>query len=101
LQDAITARRRSELVGREMEVLVDAPGVARSHREAPEIDGIVVVPGDLAVGEIVTVRVTGSAGPDLEAEPVALADSPRGRRTGGSPGRPAGHSPGRAAGGSG
>ena len=27
------------------EVLVDAPGVGRSHREAPEIDGIITVPG--------------------------------------------------------
>ena len=51
-QDAITAARRDDLVGTEVEVLVDAPGVARSHREAPEIDGIVAVPDDLAVGHV-------------------------------------------------
>ncbi len=67
LQDAITARRRDTLVGSVVEVLVDAPGVARSHREAPEIDGIVEVPGTLAVGDLVDVRVTGAAGPDLTA----------------------------------
>ena len=39
LQDAITARRRDELIGTRVEVLVDAPGVGRTHREAPEIDG--------------------------------------------------------------
>jgi ribosomal protein S12 methylthiotransferase len=72
LQDEITALRRDELVGQELEVLVDAPGVARSHREAPEIDGIVVVPGHLAVGELHRVAVTAAAGPDLSAAPVAV-----------------------------
>jgi ribosomal protein S12 methylthiotransferase len=67
LQDGITARRRDALIGSVMEVLVDAPGVARSHREAPEIDGIVSVPRDLPVGGLVKVTVTGAAGPDLEA----------------------------------
>jgi ribosomal protein S12 methylthiotransferase len=71
-QDEITALRRDELVGDEVEVLVDAPGVARSHREAPEIDGIIVVPDDLAVGELHRVAITAAAGPDLTAEPVAV-----------------------------
>jgi ribosomal protein S12 methylthiotransferase len=73
LQDDLTALRRDELVGEVVDVLVDAPGVARSHREAPEIDGIVTVPTDLAVGTFHTVRITGAAGPDCEAEPLALA----------------------------
>ena len=51
-------------------MLVDAPGVARSHREAPEIDGIVTVPEALAVGELVKVRIEGAAGPDLDAAPL-------------------------------
>ena len=71
-QDAITAARRDELVGSEVEVLVDAPGVARSHREAPEIDGIVVVPEDLEVGAFHRVRITGAEGPDSQAEPLLL-----------------------------
>jgi ribosomal protein S12 methylthiotransferase len=69
-QDGITARHRDALIGSVTEVLVDAPGVARSHREAPEIDGIVAVPDDLAVGELVKVLVHGAAGPDLEASRV-------------------------------
>jgi ribosomal protein S12 methylthiotransferase len=48
-------------------VLVDSPGTARSHREAPEIDGIIAVPAELAVGNFATVRITGADGPDLEA----------------------------------
>ncbi|HEY7070856.1 MAG TPA: 30S ribosomal protein S12 methylthiotransferase RimO [Acidimicrobiales bacterium] len=70
LQDGITARHRDALIGTVTEVLVDAPGVARSHREAPEIDGIVAVPDDLPVGELVKVMVHGAAGPDLEASRV-------------------------------
>jgi ribosomal protein S12 methylthiotransferase len=70
LQDDITATRRDALVGTEVTVLVDEPGVARSHREAPEIDGIIEVPDSLAVGEIHRVLLTAAAGPDLTAEPV-------------------------------
>jgi len=69
MQDAITARRRDALVGAAMRVLVDEPGVARSHREAPEIDGVVEVPAALAVGEFHGVVVTASLGTDLRAEP--------------------------------
>jgi ribosomal protein S12 methylthiotransferase len=68
LQDVITAERRAELVGERLEVLVDEPGIARSHREAPEIDGVVHVDDSLAVGEFHKVVVTGAAGPDLWAE---------------------------------
>ena len=68
LQDAITARRRQALIGERTEVLVDTPGVGRSHREAPEIDGVVQVPEWLPVGELATVIVTGAEGPDLVAE---------------------------------
>ena len=67
LQDGITAAKRDRLIGREVEVLVDAPGIARSHREAPEIDGIVAVPAHLAAGTFTTLTVTGALGPDLEA----------------------------------
>ena len=67
LQDAITARRRDLLVGRRVEVLVDEPGVGRTHREAPEIDGVVVVPEPLAPGTFADVTVTAAAGCDLVA----------------------------------
>jgi ribosomal protein S12 methylthiotransferase len=67
LQDRITAARRAGLVGRRVDVLVDEPGIARTHREAPEIDGVVHVPPTLAPRSFATVTVTGAAGPDLEA----------------------------------
>jgi ribosomal protein S12 methylthiotransferase len=67
LQDRITAARRDVLVGSRVQVLVDAPGTARSHREAPEIDGVIAVPRSLRAGEFHTVEITGAEGPDLVA----------------------------------
>jgi len=66
-QDAITAARRDELIGADVDVLVDAPGVGRTHREAPEIDGIVQLPDELVVGSFERVRVVDALGPDLIA----------------------------------
>ena len=67
LQDDITAAKRDLLVGSEVRVLVDEPGIGRSHREAPEIDGVIVVPDTLAVGEFHELTVTATMGPDVEA----------------------------------
>ncbi len=72
-QDRITATRGDDLVGSVVDVLVDEPGVARSHREAPEIDGIITVPRHLEVGTFHRVRITGAEGPDSFAEPLLLA----------------------------
>ncbi|MGH9095023.1 MAG: radical SAM protein, partial [Acidimicrobiales bacterium] len=69
LQDGITASRRDELVGSTVTALVDRPGQARSHREAPEIDGIIRVPADLEVGVMHRVEIIGAEGPDLDALP--------------------------------
>ena len=68
LQDGITAQRRDDMIGRTVTVLVDEPGVARSTREAPEIDGIVEVPDTLTPGGFHEVRVVSAMGPDLVAD---------------------------------
>ena len=67
LQDAITARRRDRLVGTTQNILIDAPGVGRSVRECPEIDGVVHVDPSLEVGSLVDCVVVASHGTDLEA----------------------------------
>src|SRR5690606_38072577 len=77
LQDEITATRRDDMIGREVTVLVDEPGVARSAREAPEIDGVVHVGHDLTMGEFAQVRIADALGPDL----VAVGGSDRCRST--------------------
>ncbi len=76
VQDPITQAARDALVGDDVEVLVDGMDddtgepVGRSHREAPEIDGVVRITGAFArPGARVRVRVTSACGPDLVAEP--------------------------------
>jgi ribosomal protein S12 methylthiotransferase len=81
LQDAITATRRDALIGATVEVLVDEPGTARGHREAPEIDGVVLVPDHLTPGTMATVRIVDALGPDLMAE---LAGTPDGANADGA-----------------
>ena len=67
IQDSITARRRDALVGTRQRILVDSPGVGRSVRECPEIDGIVMVERSLSVGTLVDCEIVASHGTDLEA----------------------------------
>ena len=74
LQDDITAARRDDLIGRAIRVLVDARGTARSVREAPEIDGVVHVGHDEAVGEFTTAQIVDALGPDLVAAGAEVGD---------------------------
>jgi len=73
LQDDITATRRDALIGSTVSVLVDTPGVGRSHREAPEIDGVVHLDPTLEPRSIVDVDIVDALGPDLVASGVDLA----------------------------
>ncbi len=66
LQDQITASRRDALIGTRQRVLIDAPGVGRSVRECPEIDGVVVVDPTLRVGSFAEVEIVASHGTDVE-----------------------------------
>ena len=72
LQDAITASRRDALIGATVEVLIDEPGRGRTHREAPEIDGIVLVDDQLEVGTFAIVEVVDALGPDLVARGASM-----------------------------
>jgi ribosomal protein S12 methylthiotransferase len=76
IQDLITQAARDAMVGAEVDVLVDGEDddtgepVGRTHREAPEIDGVVRIGGAFArPGARVRARVTSAIGPDLVAEP--------------------------------
>jgi ribosomal protein S12 methylthiotransferase len=85
MQEGITDRRRADLVGEELTVLLDSPERGRTYREAPEIDGVVhiavagpAIPsasasaspsaGVRSEGRFVRARCVGSQGPDLLAE---------------------------------
>lgn len=73
LQQQISLEKNQEQVGRTLPVLVEGFGdgvsVGRSYRDAPEIDGMVFVPGELPVGEIVPVTIDGAMVYDLTGQP--------------------------------
>ncbi len=72
IQDRITQAGRDALVGERVEVLVDRGDEGRTHREAPEIDGVVRLSGRRRFdpGSVVEAEVTEAIGPDLVAAPV-------------------------------
>lgn len=63
-QRKISAAKLKAKVGRTLQVLVDAPGVARSAADAPEIDGTVRFEGGKA-GEFARVRIERAGAHDL------------------------------------
>lgn len=71
LQEEISAQKNQEFVGKEMDVIVDGVGdaisVCRSYRDAPEIDGMVMVDGELEIGKITAVKITAALVHDLVA----------------------------------
>ena len=71
LQESISLKKNQKLIGKTLEVLVEGFGdgisVGRSYRDAPEIDGLVIVEDKLPVGEISRVQVTGALKHDLLA----------------------------------
>ncbi len=76
VQAEISRAKLAARVGQRMIVLVDEVEedrvIARSHADAPEIDGTVIIDGawELAPGDFIEVDITASAEHDLYAEPV-------------------------------
>ena len=75
VQEPITQDARDRLIGTRLDVIVDAVDgttlIGRSHREAPEIDGVIQIPDAHGrPGARITVEVTDALGPDLIATPV-------------------------------
>jgi ribosomal protein S12 methylthiotransferase len=72
LQQNISMLRNQGWVGKRLDVLVEGYSngisIGRSYRDAPEIDGLVLIEGQVPVGEIVPVRVTGALPHDLTAQ---------------------------------
>jgi ribosomal protein S12 methylthiotransferase len=72
IQQQISLQLNEAQVGRVLDVLVEGQGeglsVGRSYRDAPEIDGLVLLPGNLPVGTIVRVRISGAIEYDLIGE---------------------------------
>ena len=81
LQQGISLEKNQRLVGKTLPVLIEGHGevesedgtplsdqaitLGRSYRDAPEIDGMVLIEGQIPVGEMVPVRISGAMAYDL------------------------------------
>ena len=69
LQQGISLHRNRAQIGQEMEVLIEGTGdgmsVGRSYRDAPEIDGLVLIQEELSPCEFVEVSITHAMEYDL------------------------------------
>ncbi len=74
LQQKISLAKNKHWIGKELDVLIEGAGdgvsIARSYRDAPEVDGVVIVQRELPPGEFARVRITQAIEYDLMAEPV-------------------------------
>ncbi len=84
IQQVISDEKHKALIGAEMTVLIEASArekgqrgsvvsVGRSYRDAPEVDGVVLVRGEFAPGTMLPVRITSAMPYDLLGEPLMLA----------------------------
>ncbi len=84
LQQGISTAINESWIGRELDVLIEDERqgwlIGRSHRDAPEIDGMVFVRGKAERGQIVRVKVTDAEPYDLYGQTLRFQSS-AGRRT--------------------
>jgi len=84
-QQRISLEKNSSLVGQKLKVLVESVEegltIGRSYRDAPEIDGLVLIEGEASPGEIIQVEITEGLVYDLKG------------RIGGTDPTPPGNSP--------
>jgi len=82
VQQPISLRKNQEQIGKVLDILVEGQGeiaesgaplvMGRSYRDAPEVDGLVLVPGiaDAPAGIILQVHINGALEYDLVGEPL-------------------------------
>jgi ribosomal protein S12 methylthiotransferase len=74
IQAGISLERNQRFIGQVLDVLIEGVdeenriSIGRSYRDAPEIDGLVIVEGLAPVGEIVSVQVNSAITHDLVGE---------------------------------
>ncbi len=81
-QQTISLRKNQALVGQTMQILIEANGeaeddvghsepisVGRARRHAPEVDGLVFVPGDHPIGSMLDLEIADAGPYDLWAHP--------------------------------
>jgi ribosomal protein S12 methylthiotransferase len=90
-QQEIAFAFNESLIGREMDVLIDATAadpalreaglmVGRTYADAPDVDGVCYVEGpDIEAGDLVRCTIVGASGYDLVARPAISSQPPRRR----------------------
>ena len=84
LQQPISLRKNQAQVGKRLAVLIEGEGeiegsgepllLGRSYRDAPEVDGLVLIPGlrGVAAGEMLDIHINGALEYDLVGEPLVV-----------------------------
>jgi ribosomal protein S12 methylthiotransferase len=74
LQEKISQQKNFKLIGQRMKVLTEGSGdgitIGRSYRDAPEIDGLVIVQGIYPVGKIIETEIIEALPHDLVAKTI-------------------------------
>jgi ribosomal protein S12 methylthiotransferase len=82
-QQQISLERNQAFIGRTLDVLIEGEGqgvsIGRSYRDAPEVDGLVMVQGKSPVGQIVSVRISDAMVYDLSGIVVTRKDRRHGK----------------------
>ena len=69
IQQQISLTKNQAQVGHTLKVLVEGHGdglsIGRSYRDAPEIDGLIIVPGELPLGQLMPIHIDGAMTYDL------------------------------------
>ncbi len=72
VQQKISLERNQEFIGRRLTTLIEGTqegiSLGRTYRDAPEVDGLVLIEGDIPVGEMLPVLITGALPYDLSGE---------------------------------
>ncbi len=73
-QQQISLEQNQKCVGRDMDVLIEGAGqgisIGRSYRDAPKVDGMVLVKGEIPAGEMIAVRINAAMVYDLSGIPL-------------------------------
>jgi ribosomal protein S12 methylthiotransferase len=74
MQQSISLKKNQAQVGRTLDVLIEGQGdgltLGRTYRDAPEIDGLVILQGTVPSGEFVPVKIDGAMTYDLSGHVV-------------------------------